>query len=105
MKILLEKLKGGEINSLKEREINSLKGGKGEVRCGEHNKDIYCKCEENTENDDMMVGCDCCENWFHPSCIKKKEKQVESMDSFFCEFCLDWDQLKRGKYLVGGGLK
>ena len=84
----MEKLKGGD-NSIKRVETNTVKrgelkrgemnnvsgkGGKREVKCNEHNRDTYCKCEENTDNDDMMVGCDCCENWFHPSCIKKKGK-------------------------------
>ncbi len=44
-----------------------------------------------------MVGCDSCDNWYHPACLGT---QKTSEESFYCRGCLKWDSIKRSKYLA-----
>lgn len=34
-----------------------------------------------------MVGCDMCDNWFHPGCVGLDETQVDMLDAFICAPC------------------
>ena len=46
----------------------------------------YCtpNCERLEENDGM-VGCDCCDNWFHPVCLGLK--RLPSNKTWYCRTC------------------
>ncbi len=53
---------------------------------------LYCHCRKPYEDEDM-IGCENCEEYYHPECIgmSKEEFQyfVERDDEYFCPACLD----------------
>lgn len=48
---------------------------------------VYCKCEMPYNPDDLMVQCEECKDWFHPSCIDLALEQVRKLEHFFCSDC------------------
>ncbi|KAH7388075.1 hypothetical protein KP509_16G056300 [Ceratopteris richardii] len=48
---------------------------------------VYCKCEMPYNPDDLMVECEECKDWFHPSCVGLSLEQVRLLDHFFCADC------------------
>eukprot|EP00249_Psilotum_nudum_P011278 c23075_g1_i3 orf=151-822(-) len=48
---------------------------------------VYCKCEMPYNPDDLMVQCEACKDWFHPSCIDCTVEQVKMLDCFYCTDC------------------
>nr|XP_018261634.1 uncharacterized protein I303_06075 [Kwoniella dejecticola CBS 10117]OBR83792.1 hypothetical protein I303_06075 [Kwoniella dejecticola CBS 10117] len=51
---------------------------------------VYCVCRKpyNEEDDDvLMVGCESCDNWFHPACVGLTEDMVEALDVYICKSC------------------
>lgn len=44
----------------------------------------FCKCK-TTSGEGNMVGCDRCDNWFHPSCIGLK--RLPSAKTWYCSEC------------------
>uniref|UniRef100_A0A7I4DKQ0 BAH-PHD domain-containing protein n=1 Tax=Physcomitrium patens TaxID=3218 RepID=A0A7I4DKQ0_PHYPA len=49
---------------------------------------VYCKCEMPYNPDDLMVQCEICKDWFHPSCMSMTPDQVKKMEKFFCPDCI-----------------
>lgn len=47
---------------------------------------LYCVCKKPYDFT-LMIGCEVCSNWFHPSCVKLSQKDVENMDEYVCESC------------------
>ncbi|BEJ11022.1 hypothetical protein CspHIS471_0104440 [Cutaneotrichosporon sp. HIS471] len=48
----------------------------------------YCVCNgANGEEGGTMVGCETCDNWFHPACVGLDETQVDMLDVFICSSC------------------
>ncbi|XP_028126264.1 chromatin remodeling protein SHL-like, partial [Camellia sinensis] len=41
---------------------------------------VYCKCEMPYNPDDLMVQCEGCTDWFHPTCIEMVEDETAGMD-------------------------
>jgi hypothetical protein len=37
--------------------------------------------------DDLMVQCEECSEWFHPSCIGTTIEEAKKPDNFYCEEC------------------
>ena len=40
---------------------------------------------------DLMIGCDRCENWYHPKCIKMTDDEFETVkysDDWICSDCI-----------------
>lgn len=35
----------------------------------------------------FYVGCDDCEDWFHPACVGISAEVAESMDTYLCPTC------------------
>ncbi|WWC90518.1 uncharacterized protein L201_005454 [Kwoniella dendrophila CBS 6074] len=51
---------------------------------------IYCVCRKPYEDEDddiTMVGCESCDNWFHPKCIGLTDDMVEAVDAYICKTC------------------
>ncbi|PWA79961.1 hypothetical protein CTI12_AA086390 [Artemisia annua] len=48
----------------------------------------YCKCGMPLNPDVLMVGCDGCDDWFHPACMKSTNENVQKLKHFFCPSCL-----------------
>ncbi|GJP43936.1 hypothetical protein CLOM_g3337 [Closterium sp. NIES-68] len=58
---------------------------------------VYCVCEMPYNPDDLMVQCDSCKDWFHPTCIHLTPEQVKKMTQFVCDKCLAEGQILGGK--------
>lgn len=46
---------------------------------------LYCSCKRPYDSDEEMVGCDKCNNWYHPSCLKLKK--LPSSKIWYCYEC------------------
>ncbi|XP_052205127.1 chromatin remodeling protein EBS-like [Diospyros lotus] len=55
---------------------------------------VYCKCEMPYNPDDLMVQCEGCSDWYHPTCIKMTTEEAYSLDHFFCQDCSSKDKKK-----------
>ncbi|KAL1409115.1 60S ribosomal subunit assembly or modification protein [Vanrija albida] len=52
-------------------------------------EDAYCICKGAVEEEEggTMIGCEVCDNWFHPSCAGVAENEVDLLDVFICKDC------------------
>ncbi|XP_074270143.1 chromatin remodeling protein EBS-like [Silene latifolia] len=57
---------------------------------------VYCKCEMPYNPDDLMVQCEGCKDWFHPSCMGMSIEEAKKLDHFLCSDCVAEDEPKRG---------
>ncbi|KAG6521392.1 hypothetical protein ZIOFF_018509 [Zingiber officinale] len=48
---------------------------------------VYCKCEMPYNPDDLMVQCDGCKDWFHPTCMGMSIEQAKKLEHFLCSDC------------------
>ncbi|WVR09469.1 hypothetical protein IAU60_006536 [Kwoniella sp. DSM 27419] len=51
---------------------------------------VYCVCRRpyaDEEEDITMLGCESCDNWFHPGCIGLTDEMVELLDVYICKSC------------------
>ncbi|KAL1544225.1 [histone H3]-lysine-36 demethylase [Salvia divinorum] len=55
---------------------------------------VYCKCEMPYNPDDLMVHCEGCSDWFHPTCIDMTMEEAQRIDHFYCHNCSSEDQKK-----------
>ncbi|KAK6159504.1 hypothetical protein DH2020_006818 [Rehmannia glutinosa] len=55
---------------------------------------VYCKCEMPYNPDDLMVQCEGCSDWFHPTCIDMTPEEAQRLDHFYCLDCSSEDQKK-----------
>ncbi|XP_010437008.1 PREDICTED: chromatin remodeling protein SHL-like [Camelina sativa] len=53
---------------------------------------VFCKCEMPYNPDDLMVQCEECSEWFHPSCIGTTIEEAKKLDHFYCEECSPQEQ-------------
>uniref|UniRef100_A0A0D9XDD1 BAH domain-containing protein n=1 Tax=Leersia perrieri TaxID=77586 RepID=A0A0D9XDD1_9ORYZ len=56
---------------------------------------VYCKCEMPYNPDDLMVQCEGCKDWFHPSCMGMTIEQAKKLDHFLCADCVKENGPKR----------
>ncbi|KAF9587548.1 hypothetical protein IFM89_004006 [Coptis chinensis] len=56
---------------------------------------VYCKCEMPYNPDDLMIQCEACKDWFHPSCIHIKPEEAKKLERFSCTDCPSDDDVKR----------
>ncbi|KAG6748689.1 hypothetical protein POTOM_048618 [Populus tomentosa] len=56
---------------------------------------VYCKCEMPYNPDDLMVQCEGCKDWFHPSCMGMTIEEAKKSDHFLCSDCSSDDDAKR----------
>lgn len=65
---------------------------------------MTCICNDEADHDGRLIGCDKCEQWFHSSCMKLTEADVERIDKFYCTSCEDnFDILTTWKGRVATG--
>ncbi|KAL6545996.1 hypothetical protein OROGR_009870 [Orobanche gracilis] len=55
---------------------------------------VFCKCEMPYNPDDLMVQCEGCSDWFHPTCIDMSSEEAKRLDHFYCLDCSSEDQKK-----------
>ena len=72
----------------KKRELKDDKEGKKE-KGKRRKKSSYCICDR-PEDGKFMVGCDVCDNWFHPKCVNISKRVAKSLDYFVCPHCKDF---------------
>ncbi|XP_051147170.1 chromatin remodeling protein SHL-like isoform X3 [Andrographis paniculata] len=70
-------------------EYNSISGAFNPDRVA-----VYCKCEMPHNPDELMVQCEGCTDWFHPTCMDITPEEAESLDHFYCHTCSSEDQNK-----------
>ncbi|XP_015169187.1 BAH and coiled-coil domain-containing protein 1-like isoform X4 [Solanum tuberosum] len=56
---------------------------------------VYCKCEMPYNPDDLMVQCEGCKDWFHPSCMGMTIDEAKKLEHFLCSDCSSEDETKR----------
>ncbi|KAF7140970.1 hypothetical protein RHSIM_Rhsim06G0166400 [Rhododendron simsii] len=56
---------------------------------------VYCKCEMPYNPDDLMVQCEGCKDWFHPSCMGMTIEEAKKLEHFSCSECYSDDDTKR----------
>ncbi|CAA0825070.1 PHD finger family protein / bromo-adjacent homology (BAH) domain-containing protein [Striga hermonthica] len=56
---------------------------------------VYCKCEMPYNPDDLMVQCEGCKDWFHPSCMGMTIEEAKKLNQFLCSDCSSDDDAKR----------
>ncbi|GJN10055.1 hypothetical protein PR202_ga28114 [Eleusine coracana subsp. coracana] len=47
----------------------------------------FCKCEMPYNPDDLMIQCEECSDWFHPSCVGMTTREAKRLEHFFCQSC------------------
>ncbi|EPQ27393.1 uncharacterized protein PFL1_06887 [Pseudozyma flocculosa PF-1] len=59
---------------------------------GHHDEDdedgVYCVCRRPYDENDSMILCDRCEQWYHYSCMDITEEQSLLIDRFICPVCV-----------------
>ncbi|KAL8540191.1 hypothetical protein ACS0TY_001682 [Phlomoides rotata] len=70
-------------------EYNSITGAFNPDRVA-----VYCKCEMPYNPDDLMVQCEGCSDWYHPTCMDMTAEEAKRLDEFNCHNCLTEDQKK-----------
>ncbi|WVF67527.1 hypothetical protein IAT40_002283 [Kwoniella sp. CBS 6097] len=51
---------------------------------------VYCICRKpyaEEEENITMLGCESCDNWFHPSCVGLTEDMMDLLDVYICKSC------------------
>jgi hypothetical protein len=51
---------------------------------------VYCVCRKPYSEEDegeVMVACDACDNWYHPTCVGLSEDQLELVETYICKSC------------------
>uniref|UniRef100_A0A8C7PJQ8 CXXC-type zinc finger protein 1 n=1 Tax=Oncorhynchus mykiss TaxID=8022 RepID=A0A8C7PJQ8_ONCMY len=61
------------------------------------NAPVYCVCRRPDINC-FMIGCDCCNEWFHGDCIGISEKAAKVIRVWYCEKCRAKDGTLEIKY-------
>ncbi|KZO93168.1 hypothetical protein CALVIDRAFT_540154 [Calocera viscosa TUFC12733] len=52
---------------------------------------LYCMCETLYDEERFMIGCDKCDNWYHPACVGLEEDAADLIDKFYCPRCIASD--------------
>lgn len=48
--------------------------------------ELYCICKK-TDEGELMVGCDGCDDWFHFTCVHLPVKYRHLVSNYFCPYC------------------
>ncbi|OCF43991.1 hypothetical protein I317_02097 [Kwoniella heveanensis CBS 569] len=51
---------------------------------------VYCICRKpyaEEEENITMLGCESCDNWFHPNCVGLTDEMVDLLDVYICKSC------------------
>ena len=56
----------------------------------EISRQSFCICKnEASWNDTIMINCDYCGEWYHPTCISIDSEEIEKIDEFCCFLCYE----------------
>jgi hypothetical protein len=55
--------------------------------CPSADKNDLCSCQVPWDGIAFMIQCDCCEIWFHGTCVGIQEQDISTMDTFVCQKC------------------
>ena len=67
----------------------------------EISRQSYCVCKNEANwSDSIMINCDYCGEWYHPSCISIDAEDIEKIEEFSCFLCYErigirYDRIKR----------
>ena len=53
--------------------------------------DLYCLCRQPYQNGIFMIGCDQCDDWYHPACVGLTEPQANKIKKYICPRCCKRD--------------
>lgn len=61
---------------------------------------LYCICRKPYDEEQAMIACDCCGEWYHYSCLQLPEPDIDedlpdqhNSDDFMCPDCEDQARL------------
>ncbi|KDQ16235.1 hypothetical protein BOTBODRAFT_30954 [Botryobasidium botryosum FD-172 SS1] len=49
---------------------------------------LYCICRTHYDEDNVMIACDRCDEWYHTKCVSIRDTEVELIDQFICPKCV-----------------
>ncbi|CAE6391258.1 unnamed protein product [Rhizoctonia solani] len=49
---------------------------------------LYCVCKTRYDENKVMIACDRCDDWYHPTCVNLPEFDVDLIDQFVCPLCV-----------------
>ena len=56
----------------------------------EISRNSFCICKnEASWNDTIMINCDYCGEWYHPTCISIDSENIDKIDEFCCFLCYE----------------
>jgi hypothetical protein len=56
----------------------------------EISRQSFCICKKEASwNDTIMINCDYCGEWYHPTCISIDSEEIEKIDEFCCFLCYE----------------
>lgn len=58
------------------------------ANANEDDIEAYCICRRG-DNGEWMIGCDCCDDWFHGSCVNLTEKGSSILIKYVCPRCTE----------------
>jgi COMPASS component SPP1 len=47
----------------------------------------YCVCKSRYDEERAMIGCDRCDEWYHPLCVGLEDSDVDQIDLYVCPAC------------------
>ena len=53
--------------------------------------ELYCLCRQPYQNGIFMIGCDQCDDWYHPACVGLTEQQANKIKKYICPRCCKRD--------------
>ncbi|CAD5215337.1 unnamed protein product [Bursaphelenchus xylophilus] len=78
----------GKCIGLTEKRVRKMGGWMCEECDAPPKEVVYCLCKKPYDESLFYVGCDGCEDWFHPECVGTTQKEVESTNAgYLCPTC------------------
>jgi hypothetical protein len=56
--------------------------------------ELYCMCQQPWNPNRFMVACDGCDEWYHDSCLGIPQEELEKVDKFMCQWCVEREKRK-----------
>uniref|UniRef100_A0A915CTA9 PHD-type domain-containing protein n=1 Tax=Ditylenchus dipsaci TaxID=166011 RepID=A0A915CTA9_9BILA len=80
----------GKCVGLTEKKAQKLSGSWTCADCEKQKsstEELYCVCRQPYNDKRFYVGCDSCEDWFHPECINTTQQEISQFEEFICPKC------------------
>ncbi|KAF9229328.1 hypothetical protein BS17DRAFT_688677 [Gyrodon lividus] len=49
---------------------------------------FYCVCKTRYDEDEVMIACDRCDEWYHTQCVDVPDPEIDLVDQFICPPCV-----------------